>query len=115
MTQTDIDIPEGIQEYFKRVGLPASSHLIAIKDLEALAVFQHSGEWNLYGTRKINDQHYWLVVPKGIKVYVKFDKKVYDPDTYPERCQPQVAAWDKDPDCYNIIQESFVLSPSVWP
>ena len=44
ITQTDIDIPEGIQEYFKRVGLPASSHLVAFKDKETLSVFQHSGD-----------------------------------------------------------------------
>ena len=115
VTQQDLDIPGGIQEYFQKVGLPASSHLVAYADKEALSVFQHSGEWNLYGTRKINKQQYWLVVPKGIRVYVKFDTKVYDPDTYPERCQPQGEEWEHDPDCYNIIKEQFLLTPSAWP
>lgn len=115
VTQADIDIPEGVQAYFAKVGLPASSMVVSYGDKEALSVYQHSGEWSLYGTRRINGQQYWLVVPKGIRVYVKFEKKVYDPDTYPERCQPQVAAWDKDPDCYNIIKEQFLLTPSVWP
>ena len=115
ITQTDIDIPEGIQEYFKRVGLPASSHLVAFKDKETLSVFQHSGEWNLYGTRNINKQEYWLVVPKGIKVYYTIENKVYDPDTYEEKCSPQPSWWADDPDCYKIVKDRLLLTPSVWP
>ena len=116
VTQADIDIPEGIQEYFKRVGLPASSHLVVRGDMEAISVFQHSGEWNYYGIRIVNKQAYYLVVPKGINVYIIFKTKVYDPDTYPERCQPQVEDWDSDPDCYNLVDEQFLIPPSPsWP
>jgi len=110
VTQEDLDIPGGIQEYFQKVGLPASSHLIAYADKEALSVFQHSGEWNLYGTRRINGQQYWLVVPKGIKVYVKIPK-TESPDEY-GLCR---AGWTiKDGLCYGK-EESFLITPSVWP
>ena len=124
VTQTDIDIPEGIQEYFKRTGLPASSHLIAVRDLEALAVFQHSGEWNLYGTRKINDQHYWLVVPKGIKVYYEITKDVFVPPDN-GKCPIGTTTITKDAQgfqlpggivrCKKTVTLQGVLTPSVWP
>jgi len=110
VTQADIDIPEGIQKYFERVGLPASSHLIAFGDKESLSVFQHSGEWNYYGTRQINKQHYYLVVPKGMKVFVKIPN-TESPDEY-GLCR---AGWTiKDGVCYGK-EESFLVSPSVWP
>jgi len=115
VTQQDLDIPGGIHEYFERVGLPASSHLVAFGDKESLSVFQHSGEWNYYGTRQINKQHYYLVVPKGINVFYIYEEKVYDPDTYPERCQPQGEEWEHDPDCYNIEKITVQVSPVMWP
>jgi len=113
VTQQDLNIPEGIQEYFKKVGLPASSHLVAYADKEALSVFQHSGEWSLYGTRKINDQQYWLVVPKGIKVYIKIPKTLTEaPDEY-GLCR---AGWKINKGvCEKDIIESFLITPSAWP
>jgi len=113
VTQQDLDIPGGIQEYFARVGLPASSHLIAYADKEALSVFQHSGEWNLYGTRQINKQTYWLVVPKGIKVYIKVPRTLTEaPDEY-GLCR---AGWKiNEGVCEKEISETFLLTPSVWP
>jgi len=109
ITQQDLEIPGGIQEYFQKVGLPASSHLVAYADKEALSVFQHSGEWSLYGTRKINDQQYWLVVPKGIRVYIKVPK-TEAPDEY-GLCR---AGWKINKGVCEII-ESFLITPSVWP
>jgi len=113
VTQQDLDIPGGIQEYFQKVGLPASSHLVAYADKEALSVFQHSGEWSLYGTRKINDQQYWLVVPKGIKVYIKVPRTLTEaPDEY-GLCR---AGWKINKGvCEKEISETFLITPSVWP
>jgi len=119
VTQADIDIPEGVQAYFAKVGLPASSMVVAVADKEALAVYQHSGEWSLYGTRQINGQHYYIVVPKGIRVYVKVDK-TYTEDPVDDKCStgytierlpyPSTASI-----CKKVIKESFLLTPSVWP
>ena len=115
--QADIDIPEGVQAYFARVGLPASSMVVAIGDKEALSVYQHSGEWNLYGSRVINGQDYWLVVPKGIKVYVNAPKTLTEiPDEH-GLCR---AGWKRKKVngfivCEKEIIESFLLTPSVWP
>jgi hypothetical protein len=113
VTQQDLDIPGGIQEYFQKVGLPASSHLVAYADKEALSVFQHSGEWSLYGTRKINDQQYWLIVPKGIRVYIKIPKTLTEaPDEY-GLCR---AGWKINKGvCEKEIIVSFLITPSVWP
>jgi len=113
VTQQDLDIPGGIHEYFQKVGLPASSHLIAYADKEALSVFQHSGEWSLYGTRKINDQQYWLVVPKGIRVTIKIPKTLTEaPDEY-GLCR---AGWKINKGvCEKEIVETFLLTPSAWP
>jgi len=119
VTQTDIDIPEGVQAYFARVGLPASSMVVAYADKEALSVYQHSGEWSLYGTRVINGQQYWLVVPKGIRVYVKLDK-TYTEEPVNDKCSPGYTI-ERLPHpstasiCKKEVKESFLVTPSVWP
>jgi len=125
VTQQDLDIPEGIQEYFKRVGLPASSHLIAYADKEALSVFQHSGEWSLYGTRMINKQQYWFVVPKGIKVYYQISEDVFVPPDDKGKCPVGFKTITRDAHglplpggivrCGKTVTFDAVLTPSVWP
>jgi len=124
VTQADIDIPEGVQAYFARVGLPASAMVVALGDKEALSVYQHSGEWNMYGTRQINGQHYYLVVPKGIKVYYKLSKDIWVADI-DGVCPPGFKTTTKDADglalppgvigCTKTITDNLVVSPSVWP
>jgi len=119
VTQADIDIPGGVQAYFAKVGLPASSMVVAFEDKEALAVYQHSGEWNLYGTRRINGQHYYIVVPKGIRVYVKLDK-TYTEEPVDDKCSPGYTI-ERLPHpstasiCKKEVKESFLVSPSMWP
>jgi len=110
VTQQDLDIPGGIQEYFKKVGLPASSHLVAYADKEALSVFQHSGEWSLYGTRKINDQQYWLIVPKGIRVYIKMTLSE-EPDEY-DLCR---AGWKINKGVCEKQTTFFITPSATWP
>jgi len=119
VTQADIDIPGGVQEYFVRVGLPASSMVVAIQDKESLAVYQHSGEWSLYGSRVINGQDYWIVVPKGIRVYVRYDK-TYTEEPVDDKCSPGYTI-ERLPHpstasiCKKVVKESFLVTPSVWP
>lgn len=122
VTQADIDIPEGVQAYFAKVGLPASSMVVAYADKEALAVYQHSGEWSLYGTRVINGQQYYLVVPKGIRVYIRMPRTLTaepENDTCPvgytiERL-PHQPGVDTASICKKETIESFLITPSVWP
>jgi len=124
VTQADIDIPEGVQAYFARVGLPASSMVVAFGDKEALSVYQHSGEWSMYGTRNINGQTYYIVVPKGIKVYYKLVKDIWVADI-DGVCPPGFKTTTKDADgfalppgaigCTKTITDNLVVSPSVWP
>jgi hypothetical protein len=120
VTQQDLDIPEGIQNYFIRVGLPASSHLVAFGDKETMAVFQHSGEWNYYGTRRINEQEYYLIVPKGIRVYIKVQRTL-TADPVDDKCpvgftierlpHPSTASI-----CKKAIRERFNVPPfATWP
>ena len=119
VTTQDIDIPavsgDPYTAYLKEVGLPLSTVLLAFGDKVALAAYRESGEWSYYGTRRINKNHYYVLVPKGIKVYVSIETKVYDPDSYPEKCQPQPSWWADDPDCNKIEKETFLVTPSVWP
>lgn len=113
VTQADIDIPEGVLAYFAKVGLPASSMVVAYADKEALAVYQHSGEWSLYGTRRINGQQYWLVVPKGIRVYIKVPRTLTEPPDEYGLCR---VGWTiNEGVCEKEIIESFLITPSVWP
>ena len=124
VTQADIDIPEGVQAYFARVGMPASSMVVAFGDKEALSVYQHSGEFNYYGTRQINGQHYYLVVPKGIKVYYKLSKEVFVPHDK-GKCPVGFKTITKDAqglplppgvvECRKTVILDLVVSPSVWP
>ena len=129
VTQQDIDIParsgDPYTDYLKQVGLPLSTVLILFGDKEALSVYQHSGEWSYYGTRRINGQHYYIVVPKGIKVYIKIHKVIYESADEHGLCNVGFKAVTKDKDgfplppgvvnCKKEIVESFVLDTSVWP
>jgi len=118
-TTEDLDIPtvsgDPYTAYLKIAGLPASTVLLAFGDKEALAIYRQSGEWHYYSTRRINGNHYYVLVPKGINVYIIFHRKVYDADSYPEKCQPQPDWWDSDPDCYKRVAESILMQPQAWP
>ena len=121
VTQADIDVPaqsgDPYTDYLEKVGLPLSTVLVAFGDKEALSVYQHSGEWNYYGTRQINGQHYYCVVPKGIKVYFKTTKTLTEAPDEHDLCR---AGWRKERYngfvvCEKEIVESFVLDPGAWP
>lgn len=128
VTQEDIDVPartgDPYTDYLQRVGLPPSTVLILFGDKAGLAVYQHSGDWNYYGTRRINEQHYYIVVPKEIKVYFKFSKDIWVADI-DGVCPPGFKTTTKDADgfalppgaigCTKTITTNLVLDPSVWP
>ena len=111
-TTEDLDIPtvsgDPYTAYLKIAGLPASTVLLAFGDKESMAVYQHSGEWHYYGTRRINGNHYYVLVPKGINVFIIFHRSE-EPDEH-GLC---LAGYKfKDGVCRK--KESFLLPPQVW-
>jgi len=129
ITQQDLDIPGGPQAYPESVGLPSSAMVVAFADKEALAIYQHSGEWNLYGTRRINGQHYYIVIPKGITVYYTFDKVIdshrpdeqglckggYKIEYYIDGARQLGSGRTGIPVCEKREEVILVESPVVWP
>ena len=129
VTQQDIDVParsgDPYTDYLKQVGLPLSTVLVLVTDKEALAVYQHSGEFNLYGTRRINEQHYYIVVPKGINVFVKVQKIIWESADEHGLCNVGFETVKVDAQgfplppgvlgCKKTITESLLITPSVWP
>ena len=129
VTQEDIDVPartgDPYTDYLKQVGLPLSTVLVLVGDKEGLAVYQHSGEWNLYGTRRINEQHYYIVVPKGINVFVKVQKIIWESADEHGLCNVGFETVKVDAHgfalppgvvgCKKTITESLLVTPSVWP
>jgi len=121
VTTADIDVParsgDPYTDYLKKVGLPLSTVLILFGDKEGLSAYQHAGDWNFYGTRKINGQHYYIVVPKGINVYVKIDKTIYETPDEHGLCRVgfKIVRFDGIAKCEKTIKESILVTPSVWP
>jgi len=129
VTQADIDVPavsgDPYTDYLKQVGLPLSTVLVLVGDKEGLAVYQHSGEFNLYGTRRINEQHYYIVVPKGINVFVKVQKIIWESADEHGLCNVGFETVKVDAQgfplppgilgCKKTITESLLITPSVWP
>jgi len=112
-TTADIDIPavsgDPYTAYLQIAGLPASTVLLAFGDKEAMAVYRQSGEWHYYSTRKINGNHYYVLVPKGIHVFIIFHRSE-EPDEH-----GLCLAGYKFKDGLCRKEESFLLPPQVWP
>jgi len=112
-TTEDLDIPtvsgDPYTAYLKIAGLPASTVLLAFGDKEAMAVYQHSGEWNYYSTRRINGSHYYVLVPKGINVYIIFHRT----EEADEHSLCNVGYEFKDGLCRK--EESILMRPHEWP
>lgn len=129
VTQEDIDVParsgDPYTDYLKQVGLPLSTVLVLVTDKEALAVYQHSGEFNLYYSKVINGQHYYILVPKGINVYIKVDKIIWESADEHGLCNVGFETTTRDLSgfplppgavgCKKTITESVLLTPSGWP
>jgi len=129
VTQQDIDVParsgDPYTDYLKEVGLPLSTVLVLVTDKEAIAAYQHSGEFDLYFSRIINGQHYYIIVPKGIKVYIKVDKVIWESADEHGLCNVGFETTTRDAQgfplppgavgCKKTITESVLLTPSGWP
>jgi len=109
----DIDIPavsgDPYTAYLKKVGLPPSTVLIAYGDKRGLSTYELSGEWKYYGTRKINDNQYYMVLPNIIKLYIKI------PRTEPADEHGLCRGGYKNIDGVCHGEESFLVTPSAWP
>jgi len=121
VTTADIDIPavsgDPYTAYLKKVGLPPSTVLIAFGDKQGISTYELSGEWNYYGTRQINGQHYYMVVPKRIKVYITLPKTLTEePDEY-GLCNVgfKIVRYNGIAKCEKESTETFLLDPSSWP
>lgn len=121
VTTADIDIPavtgDPYTAYLQKVGLPPSTVLIAFGDKQAISTYELSGEWNYYGTRQINKQHYYVVVPKGIRVYIRIPRTLTEAPDEHDLCR---AGWKGRSVngvvvCEKETVETFLLDPSSWP
>jgi len=126
VTTLDIDVPaksgDPYTDYLNQVGLPLSSVLLRVGDDEALAAYRSPvlgafSSWRYYGIRRINNQNYWLLIPKGIGVTYKVEV-LSDIDTEPQDehglCRGGYTA--SEGICKKIITELKVLEPiMVWP
>lgn len=120
-TTADIDIPavsgDPYTAYLKKVGLPPSTVLIAYGDKQGISTYELSGEWNYYGTRQINGNHYYMVVPKRIKVYITIPRTLTEAPDEHDLCR---SGWKAKSGngfviCEKETVETFLLDPSGWP
>jgi len=112
-TTQDLDIPavsgDPYTAYLKLTGLPASTVLLPFGDKEALSVYELSGEWNYYSTRRINGNHYYVLVPIGINVYIIFHRT----EEADEHSLCNVGFEFKNGLCRK--EESILMRPHEWP
>jgi len=113
VTTADIDIPavsgDPYTAYLKEVGLPPSTVLILYGDKRSLSTYELSGEWKYYGTRRINENQYYILLPNRIKLYVKVPRT--EPADEHELCRGGYK--NIDGVCHG--EESFLVPPSPWP
>jgi len=112
VTTADIDIPDagpGYTDYLQRVGLPASTVLILYGDKKGLSTYELSGEWKYYGTRTINKNQYYILLPNRIKLYVKV------PRTEPADEHGLCRGGYKNIDGVCHGEEPFLVPPTSWP
>ncbi len=101
--------------------LPASSELLKKPgDNDALVVFRQSGKYYFYGVYTINEQQYYLVIPKGIEIYkppIKY--KTFKTPPKPDHvCTTKYydGTWRDDPECYTEKEAPREqLWPTRWP
>lgn len=132
VTTEDIDIPartgDPYTDYLNFVGLPLSSVLLVVNDWTALAAYHRvvGGDWKYYGRRVINNQSYWLLVPKNINVFWKKTVVIdtQEPDEY-GLCNVGYEITTKDAQgfdlpsgvkhCQKTIIEQIPLQQKPWP
>jgi len=122
VTTMNIDVParsgDPYVDYLTLVGLPLSTVLLVVGDWAGLGAYHRvvGGDWNYYGTRMINGQEYWLLVPKNIAVYYK-EKIILDTEEPDEHglCRVGYTYSASENICEKSIVEQIQLSQRVWP
>ena len=119
---TDLEVTPGTSAavaWINKMQLPPSSELLKKPgDNEALVVFRQSGKYYYYGVYTINDQKYYLVIPKGIEIYkppIKY--KVFHTPAPDHACSAKYndGSWRDDPNCYEEKEYREQLWPTRWP
>lgn len=122
VTTMDIDIParsgDPYVDYLTTVGLPPSTVLLVVGDWAGLGAYHRvlGGDWNYYGTRIINGQEYWILVPKHIAVY--YIKEVLVDTEAPDEhglCTGGYTYSKSGDVCEKIFREQIQLLPMIWP
>jgi len=122
VTTLDIDIPaksgDPYVDYLTTVGLPPSTVLLVVGDWAGLGAYHRvlGGDWNYYGTRIINGQEYWILVPKHIAVYY-IKEVVVDTEAPDEHglCTGGYTYSKSGDVCEKIFREQIQLLPMIWP
>lgn len=122
VTTMDIDVParsgDPYVDYLTLVGLPPSTVLLVVGDWAGLGAYHRvlGGDWNYYGTRVINGQEYWILVPKNIAVF--FKKEVVVDTVAPDEhglCRGGYRLDSAGTTCEKIFTEQIQLLPMRWP
>jgi len=107
------------ETWIENMKLPASSLLLKKPaDQESLNVFKNSGDWNYYGVYTLNNNDYWLVIPKGIEIYKPpIQYKDFTAARRLDFCaiKHQEGTWKDFPDCYDLKEYRELLWPTRWP
>jgi len=126
VTTLDIDVPaksgDPYTDYLNLVGLPLSTVLLVVGDNTALAAYRSPvlgsfSSWRYYGVREINNQKYWILIPKGIGVTYKV-KVVIDTEAPDEHglCTGGYTYSKSGDVCEKFITELKILEPiMIWP
>ena len=102
--------------WIENMKLPNSAELLKKPfDLDSFKAFKNSGKYNYYGVYTINDNQYWLLVPKHIELYRQGDYKEYTAERQPDFCEQNYENWREYPACYNIVEYKELVWPTRWP
>ena len=107
------------ESWIEDMRLPDSSLLLKKPaDQESLNVFKNSGDWNYYGVYTLNNNDYWLIIPKGIEIYKPpIEYKNFTTARRLDFCatKRQEGTWEDFPDCYDLKEYQELLWPTRWP
>jgi len=117
-TNIDIQLPGTSDKvvWIENMRLPPSADLLKNPaDKDALIIFRESGKFNYYGVFTINNNPYWLIVPKVIGLYRIFKYKKFTTERQPEFCEQNFENYKEHPACYDEIETQELVWPVRWP
>jgi len=120
ITTTEIDIQQpGTSDkevWIKNMKLPPSSVLLKKPfDKTALNIYNKSGQWNYYGVYTINNNPYWLIIPKNIELYRTIEYKQFTTERQPQFCEQHFENFTEYPECYDVLENQELVWPTRWP